>query len=109
MYLEPIFTANDIMKQLPQETKLFEQVHKQLKEVMRRTRDRPNALQSGCSQGARGSAAGNEPRCRRGCAYLAPSQAQHAKSSSALRMHMISTLACPLHPSLPPLPSRRAA
>jgi len=56
MYLEPIFSAPDIQKQLPAESKAFDHVHRQLKEVMRRTKDRPNALQtagnpSACSWG----------------------------------------------------------
>ena len=45
MYLEPIFGAQDIQKQLPAEYKAFDQVHRQLREIMRRTKDRPNALQ----------------------------------------------------------------
>lgn len=46
MYLEPIFSAQDIQKQLPSEYRAFDHVHKQLKEIMRRTKDRPNALQT---------------------------------------------------------------
>jgi hypothetical protein len=46
MYLEPILSAPDIQKQLPAESKAFDLVHKQLKDVMRRTKDRPNALQT---------------------------------------------------------------
>lgn len=46
MYLEPIFSAQDIQKQLPSEYRAFDHVHKQLREVMRRTKDRPNALQT---------------------------------------------------------------
>jgi dynein heavy chain len=45
MYLEPIFSAQDIQKQLPAEHRAFDQVHRQLREIMRRTKDRPNALQ----------------------------------------------------------------
>lgn len=45
MYLEPIFSAQDIQKQLPAEHKAFDQVHRQLRDIMRRTKDRPNALQ----------------------------------------------------------------
>jgi hypothetical protein len=56
MYLEPIFSAQDIQKQLPAEHKAFDQVHRQLREIMRRTKDRPNALQitsnSGMAAGA---------------------------------------------------------
>jgi hypothetical protein len=46
MYLEPIFSAQDIQKQLPSEYRAFDHVHKQLREIMRRTKDRPNALQT---------------------------------------------------------------
>ena len=57
MYLEPIFSAPDIQKQLPAESKAFDHVHRQLKDGMRRTKDRPNALQtagnpSGCPPSA---------------------------------------------------------
>ena len=45
MYLEPIFSAPDIQRQLPVEAKAFAQTDKQLREIMRRTKDRPNALQ----------------------------------------------------------------
>lgn len=46
MYLEPIFSAQDIQKQLPSEYKGFDAIHKQLKDIMRHTRERPNALQA---------------------------------------------------------------
>lgn len=46
MYLEPIFSAQDIQKQLPQEHKAFDTVHKQLRDIMRHTKERPNALQA---------------------------------------------------------------
>jgi dynein heavy chain, axonemal len=52
MYLEPVFSAPDIQKQLPAEAKAFDQVHRQLRDVMRRTRDRPNALQAAANPGA---------------------------------------------------------
>ncbi|KAK9815239.1 hypothetical protein WJX72_000483 [[Myrmecia] bisecta] len=51
MYLESIFTASDIQRQLPTETKNFQAVDRQFKEIMRRTRDRPNALQAGTTHG----------------------------------------------------------
>lgn len=46
MYLEPIFSAQDIQKQLPSEYRAFDHVHKQLRDIMRRTKDRPNPLQT---------------------------------------------------------------
>ncbi len=44
MYLECIFAAPDIQRQLPHEGKAFAQVDKHFRETMRRTHDRPNAL-----------------------------------------------------------------
>lgn len=49
MYLESIFSAPDIQRQLPSEAKQFFAVDKNFKEVMRRTKDRPSALQTGLS------------------------------------------------------------
>ena len=46
MYLEPIFSAPDIQKQLPAEARAFNQVHRQLRDAARRARERPNALQA---------------------------------------------------------------
>ncbi|EFJ52606.1 dynein heavy chain 7 [Volvox carteri f. nagariensis] len=51
MYLEPIFSAIDIQRQLPVEAKAFFAVDKQLREIMRRTKDRPNALMAGTHPG----------------------------------------------------------
>ncbi|KAI8465887.1 MAG: dynein heavy chain 7 [Monoraphidium minutum] len=51
MYLEPIFGAPDIQKQLPAESKAFDAVHRQMKDVMRRAKDRPNALQTAGNPG----------------------------------------------------------
>eukprot|EP00899_Mesostigma_viride_P007437 jgi/Mesvir1/16695/Mv15092-RA.1 len=51
MYLESIFSAPDIQRQLPAEAKAFFTVDKQLKEIMWRTRDRSNALQAGTTPG----------------------------------------------------------
>jgi dynein heavy chain len=51
MYLEPIFSAPDIQRQLPVEAKAFFVTDKQFKEVMRRTKDRPNALLAGTVPG----------------------------------------------------------
>ena len=44
MYLECIFAAPDIQRQLPHEGKAFAQVDKHFRETMRRTHDRPSAL-----------------------------------------------------------------
>lgn len=52
MYLEPIFGAVDIQRQLPVEAKAFFAVDKQMREIMRRTKDRPNALMAGTYPGA---------------------------------------------------------
>ena len=51
MYLEPIFSAPDIQRQLPVEAKMFFTCDKQYKEIMRRTKDRPNALLAGTVPG----------------------------------------------------------
>jgi hypothetical protein len=39
-------SAADIQRQLPTEAKLFSQVDKQFKDIMRRTKERPNAMQA---------------------------------------------------------------
>lgn len=62
MYLEPIFSAVDIQRQLPVEAKAFFAVDKQLREVMRRTKDRPNALMAGTFPGAQGPCVVNSSR-----------------------------------------------
>uniref|UniRef100_A0A8C5PZV6 AAA+ ATPase domain-containing protein n=1 Tax=Leptobrachium leishanense TaxID=445787 RepID=A0A8C5PZV6_9ANUR len=46
LYLEQIFLASDIQRQLPAEAKLFSQVDTSWKEIMNQTRDRPNALRA---------------------------------------------------------------
>lgn len=45
MYLENIFTSPDIIKQLPAESKLFQQVDKNWKEFMNRAKKVPKALE----------------------------------------------------------------
>lgn len=50
-YLESIFSAPDIVRQLPEEAKMFQQVDKSFKEAMRTTYKLPNALRAGCSPG----------------------------------------------------------
>lgn len=49
MYLEPIFSSPDIMKQLPQEAKKFKSVDNQWRQVMGRLHHHPEAL-TACSQ-----------------------------------------------------------
>lgn len=54
MYLKTIFTAPDIQRQLPHEAKAFASVDKQFKEVMRRTKERTNAMQAATTPGHAG-------------------------------------------------------
>jgi dynein heavy chain len=51
LYLETIFAAPDIQRQLPAEARVFNSVDKQFKDIMRRTRDRPGALLAGTLPG----------------------------------------------------------
>lgn len=51
LYLESIFSASDIQRQLPNETRLFGQVDKSWKDIMRRTADRPNAIRAATAAG----------------------------------------------------------
>ncbi|KAM4770854.1 dynein axonemal heavy chain 14 [Rhinophrynus dorsalis] len=46
LYLEQIFLASDIQRQLPAEAKLFSQVDSSWKEIMSHTQDRSNALRA---------------------------------------------------------------
>jgi dynein heavy chain len=43
--LEAVFAAPDIQRQVPAEAAAFAQVDRTYKDIMRRTHDRPNALQ----------------------------------------------------------------
>lgn len=43
--LEAVFAAPDIQRQVPAEASAFAQVDKTFKDIMRRTHDRPHALQ----------------------------------------------------------------
>ena len=51
MYLESIFSAPDIQRQLPAEAKMFMEVDKAFKSAMRKTNAFPNALRAGCTPG----------------------------------------------------------
>ena len=52
MYLESIFSAPDIQRQLPNEAKMFIQVDKSWKEIMRHVHKLPNALRAATRPGA---------------------------------------------------------
>ena len=51
LYLESIFGAPDIQRQLPNEAKMFIQVDKSWKEIMRRVQKFPNCIQAGTKPG----------------------------------------------------------
>jgi dynein heavy chain len=51
MYLESIFGAPDIQKQLPQETVQFLRVDQNWKDMMRKTKKRPNVVEAACAPG----------------------------------------------------------
>ncbi|XP_073398257.1 dynein axonemal heavy chain 6 [Dendrobates tinctorius] len=51
LYLESIFSAPDISRQLPAEAKMFLQVDKSWKEIMRKTNRLPNALRAATQPG----------------------------------------------------------
>ncbi|ORX87336.1 hypothetical protein BCR32DRAFT_215454 [Anaeromyces robustus] len=50
-YLESIFSAPDIQRQLPDESKMFSQVDRSWKEVMRKVVRNPNAMKAGTAPG----------------------------------------------------------
>lgn len=51
LYLESIFSAPDIVRQLPAEAKMFMQVDKSWKDVMRKVYRLPNALRAATTPG----------------------------------------------------------
>ena len=51
LYLESIFSAPDIQRQLPNEAKMFLQVDKTWKEIMRKVQRLPNALRAATQPG----------------------------------------------------------
>lgn len=58
LYLQPIFSAPDIQQQLALESRAFADTERLLKQVMTKTRDKPNALQTGSNPGGATSTAG---------------------------------------------------
>ena len=51
LYLESIFGAPDIQRQLPNEAKMFTQVDKSWKDIMRRVQKIPNCISAGTRPG----------------------------------------------------------
>ena len=51
--MESIFGAPDIQRQLPDEAKMFNQVDKSWKEIMRRVQKNPLAIRAGTTPGKR--------------------------------------------------------
>ena len=51
MYLESIFAAQDIVRQLPEESTMFGKIDKGWKDIMQRTNDNPNAIEAGTYKG----------------------------------------------------------
>lgn len=53
LYLEPIFSSEDIMQQMPEEGRLFQVVDRNWKDVMRNTVKDPSVLKVCSKQGKR--------------------------------------------------------
>ena len=51
LYLESIFSAPDIQRQLPAEAKMFMQVDKSYKDIMRKVNKVPSAIRAGTQPG----------------------------------------------------------
>jgi dynein heavy chain len=51
MYLEPIFSAPDIQRQLPAEAKMFLDIDKGLKNIMKKVSENPNCMRIGTQPG----------------------------------------------------------
>ena len=51
LYLEPIFSSEDIMRQMPQEAKRFTQVDRMWRKVMQQTEAKPNVLMATAQEG----------------------------------------------------------
>ena len=51
LYLEPIFSSEDIMRQMPQEAKRFKQVDKLWRATMAATEQKPNVLMATATEG----------------------------------------------------------
>ena len=59
MYLEPIFAAPDIQRQLPNESKVFKNVSSSWKDIMKQTNADPNCVKQGAVKGRREAFAKN--------------------------------------------------
>ena len=59
MYLEPIFAAPDIARQLPNESKVFKNVTSSWKDIMKQTNLDPNCIKQGAAKGRREAFAKN--------------------------------------------------
>ena len=58
LYLESIFSAPDIQRQLPNEAKMFIQVDKSWKDIMRRVQKMPVCIRAATQPGERGKGEG---------------------------------------------------